>query len=802
MHILLNIIKMTGVLLTLLVIGLYFYLQHIKPVYKGKLEISGLSAGVEVWFDDYGIPHIYAQNKEDLFRALGYVHAQERMWQMELVRRIAPGRLSEILGKDLLETDKFFRTLGIHQSSKQAAEQLKKIGPESPDYPVLLQTEAYLAGINEYVKNGPTPLEYSLLGIEKTDFTLEDVYNAVGYMSFSFAAAHKTDPLVQHISQQLGPQYLKDLGIEGDSTREMIPAYRERNEENMALSSNILRILGRLPVSPFIGSNSWVIGPAKTKSGKVIFANDPHIGFSQPAVWYEAYLETPDFELYGYYLAGYPFAILGHNRKMAVGFTMLENDDIDFFAETVHETDSAKYRFQNEWMPFETRQEVIEVRGESPVTIEVKLTHHGPIVNDVLGERAGTNPVAMWWLFTHMNSELLQATYQLNNAQSIEDVSAAAALIHAPGLNVMYGDANGNIGWWSGAKLVKRPKHVNSFTYLDGAGGNDEPLAYYHFSENPHSVNPPSSYVYSANNQPDSIDGYLYPGYYMPEDRAKRIRSLLESSGQWDKEMVKKMLMDEQSPVAINIRSVLTSQVQTSGLDATGKEALNVMQNWDGTFEGNSPAPTIYAQWVYKVLELAMKDELDSIYFELFMSTDLRKKTLALLVDNDSSVWWDVRTTRDIVEKRESIAHEAFVATIKLLEHKSGSDIKEWTWRDVHTLQHNHALGVVPLLGKVLNVGPFGVSAGEEVINNLGYPMKGNGLYEVSYGPSTRRVIDFSDVESSESILPTGQSGVISSRHYDDQAGMFVDGSFRKMLMNKKELAATGRLLRLLPKAE
>ncbi len=791
MKILFKILQITGVVALVLIVGMYFYLQHIKPVYKGEMKIAGLGSEVEVWFDNYGIPHIYAQNKEDLYKVLGYVHAQERLWQMELVRRIAPGRLSEILGKDLLETDKFFRTLGIHISSKKAAADLQS----TTDSPMYREASAYLAGINEYVANGPTPLEYTLLGVEKTPFTLEDVYNAVGYMSFSFAAAHKTDPLVNHIYTQLGADYLRDLGIYGDSTREIIPSYVDYEQAGAAISANILKILDRLPASPFIGSNSWVLAPSRTTSGKVLFANDPHIGFSQPAVWYEAYLQAPGFELYGYYLAGYPFAILGHNRKMAVGLTMLENDDVDFYSETPHPTDPTKYKVKDAWVPFVTRDEVIKVKSESDVLIKVKSTGHGPIVNEVLGERAGEQPLAMWSVYNMLDNKLLHATYRLNNAKSIDDVSDAASQIFAPGLNVMYGDADGKIGWWATAKLVKRPAHVNSFVFLNGAEGADDPVGYYLFEENPHAVDPPSGYVYSANNQPDSIDGYLYPGYYMPEDRARRIKTLLDANGKWDMEGFKKMLLDENSPVATELAGILAESVDEANLGTTEKRALSIVAGWDGSFAADAIAPTIYSRWIYEVMNLAMHDELDSANFALFLSTDLRKRTLARLLNNPESVWWDNTTTAQR-ETREDIISDAFVATVAFLEEDLGTDVERWRWEAVHTLTHNHALGIVPLLGKLLNVGAFAASSGEEVINNLGYSISGTGRYPVTFGPSTRRVIDFADIENSESILPTGQSGVISSEHYDDQAEMFVKGEFRKMILKKEELISGGRLLR------
>ncbi len=795
MRILKSFLKGLTALIIVAVIALYFYLQHIKPVYSGSLVLNHLESKVEVWFDSFGIPHIYAGNRSDLYTALGYLHAQERLWQMELVRRIAPGRLSEILGKDLLTTDKFFRTLGIHLSSVEAAKNLR----QQPKNPTLIEAEAYLKGINEFIETGPTPVEYSLLGIEKTPFVLEDVFNALGYMAFSFAAAHKTDPLVSFINAELGASYLQELGLTADTTREMIPSYfGATSAARMEITSGLIEALDELPVSPFIGSNSWVLGASKTKSGRVLFANDPHIAFSQPAVWYEAYLETPDFQLYGYHLAGYPFAILAHNREMAVGLTMLENDDVDFYRETESSGDSGQYLYKGEWRNYDLREEIIRIKDEQEISLTVKSSLHGPIINDVLGAIVGDAPVAMWWVYNKLPNQLLEATRNLNNAKSPEAAASALAMIHAPGLSVMYGDAKRNIAWWATARLVKRPDHVNSFTILDGASGKDDPIGYYDFAENPHSINPPDGYVYSANNQPDSVDGNYYPGYYLPEDRAVRIKELIDQKNDWDKESVKNMLMDENSPVVAENLMVLLSIVDGVSLSEKDQRALNLLKGWDGSFDGESAAPLIYTRWLYTILENAMKDELGQDKFDLFMSTDLRKRTFPCLIANDNSVWWD-NLKSPITETRLDIVSEALTLAFSSIENELGSNMDRWKWSNVHTLTHNHALGVVPLLGKIFNVGLFHVSSGEEVINNLGYPITDQNQYKVSFGPSTRRVIDFSDIENSESIIPTGQSGVFSSRHYDDQSDMYVEGKFRKMLMNKKELTDHGKLLIFLP---
>ena len=311
----------------LLSVALIAYGFYLKPKYEGEVELKNIQKKTTVYFDEFGVPHIYADNSKDAMEALGYVHAQDRLWQMELMRRIAPGRLSEIFGSVALKNDKFFAGLGIEEASEKAIATLDK---NSASYQLTL---AYLDGINQYIEEGKTPVEFQLIGIKKEKFTIKDVYNIFGYMSFSFAMAQKSDPLLTDIRNKYGMEYLKDFGIDGSFNTTRIRNAKQQPQEYVAIAKSIASLLEQSPIPPFVGSNSWVIAPEKTKNGKVIFANDPHIGFSQPGTWYEAHLVTPDFELYGSYLAGTPFPLLGHNRDYAYGLTMFENDDADFFRE-------------------------------------------------------------------------------------------------------------------------------------------------------------------------------------------------------------------------------------------------------------------------------------------------------------------------------------------------------------------------------------------------------------------------------------------------------------------------------------
>jgi len=275
-------------LILILALSLLAYGFYLKPSYDGELEIKNISKETTVYFDDYGVPHIYAANQKDAMVALGYVHAQDRLWQMELIRRIAPGKLSEIFGTRALKNDKFFIGLGIDENSEKAVSELDKNGK-----PYQMAT-AYLDGINQYLESGKTPIEFQLLGIEKKKFTLKDIYNTYGFMSFSFAMAQKTDPLLTDIRNQFGDEYLKDLGVDYSLNPTRLKISKEQTQQYVEISKSITALLENSPVPPFIGSNSWVLSPKKTKTGKVLFCNDPNIEYSQPGTWFEADVSCPE----------------------------------------------------------------------------------------------------------------------------------------------------------------------------------------------------------------------------------------------------------------------------------------------------------------------------------------------------------------------------------------------------------------------------------------------------------------------------------------------------------------------------
>ncbi len=787
MKIFLKILKIVLLVCVLVFVAAWLYSRTLYPIYEGELSLENLSENVTVHFDQNGVPHINAQTQKDAYTALGYVHAQDRLWQMELIRRIAPGSLSEIFGDKLVETDVFFAGLGLVEDANKS---IAKIDINSEAYKL---TMAYLDGVNQFVEEGATPIEYNLIGLEKTKFTINDVYNVFGYMSFSFAIAQKTDPLLQEIKEKLGDNYLAELEIPVYSNTALL-----KSEKNPIVKASFAKamtaIYEQLPISPFIGSNSWVIAADKTKNGKVIFANDPHIGFSQPSVWYQSHIKTPDYEMYGYSLALTPFPLLGHNRDYAYGLTMFENDDVDFYIEKNNPENLNEYVTPAGFSTYKTVQKTIKIKGAPDTTFTVKISRHGPIMNNLLKQIDDQRPIAMQWIYKKTDNQILDVGYQISHAKSLHDFKEGAKLLHAPGLNMMYGDAKDNIAWIASGKLYKYRDSINTKLYLDGASGEDEILSYIDFEDNPQSINPASNYVYSSNNQPDTIAGVLYPGYYLPEDRGQRIEQLLEVKNDWTQEDVQQMIFDVTSPVVPQVIANLVASLKTENFTKNEQEALQNLKDWNGKYKKEDTAPTIYNRFLYEFLEGTFKDELGES-FPMFMQTHLMKKMIAVQAKKAVSVWFDDVTTEP-KETKSDIVQRSFINAISFLENQLGDTVSLWSWSKVISVEHGHALAAGgETLRKIFNVGPFSMDGGNEVINNQLFTLNETGIYKVKAGPSTRRVIDFSNIENSVSILPTGQSGNVFSKHYKDQAQKYVNGEFVKTMLNKDEIERSKNVL-------
>lgn len=769
------------VLLAIIAIGVYIYALGLRPQYSGEVEVAELNKQVDVFYDEYGIPHIYAQNASDAYFSLGYVHAQDRLFQMDLLRRVGSGRLSEFFGEPTREVDRLFRTLGIGESAEASAREFDRQTPA-----LKTAVRSYLNGVNHFVENGPVPPEYLIGGLPREPFEIKDVYATAGYMAFSFAAALRTDPLVQHIDEKLGPEYLKDLAVHHFAEEVLAPSGRQ-NDSVPAVSSDVLSQLDQLALPVFMGSNNWALSGSRTQSGKPIMANDTHIKYSQPSTWFEAHMEFPGTRLYGNFLAGIPIALIGHNAKVSWGITMFQNDDMDFYFEERHPEDSLKVRYRdNLWADVEVTREIIHIKDGQNDTLWVQKTPHGPIVNEFINQPTD-RPVAMYWTYTKKTNELPQAFLNLNRAENINQARDAIKMIHAPGLNFSYADVDNNIALWSAAHLIHRPAHVNSKRILDGATGKDDPIGFYPFEANPQVENPPSGVVYSANSQHDTTDaGILYPGYYSADARMLRIAELLSEQEVWSVEEMKKVAPDNFSPHDAHLAKVFYTEIARSD-DRDLIEFFKPLNTWQGDHEIESTTPVLYYPLLYHMLHHTFADELGEEQFEQFLNTHLVKRTIHKLFNRDQSLWYnDVRTPGTTETKSDIVLRAAQSAAAQLREQHPNGDLP--TWGEVHTIEFEHPMGSVKPLDQIFNVGPFPMAGTNESVNQESFVQTNSGKYPVVHGPQMRILIDMAAPEQSISINPTGQSGNPLSEFYSNQAELFVGEGYRPQLMNRADI--------------
>ena len=751
-----------------------------QPTYKGNVTLEGIAEDVDVYFDEYGIPHISAQSGEDAYRALGYVHAQERLFQMDLTRRIGLGELSELMGESTLSVDKLFRTLGTRNHAKRSANLARESGGQSE---WVTYIDAYLDGVNAYINHGKKPIEYRLLGQDVRPFVLEDMYGTIGYMAFSFAMSLKTEPLLTFIQQQLDSSYLEIFSVEPFDSHFAIPVSPPERTEDGQIISDIHSIMDIMPTAPFLGSNSWVVGANKSASGKVLFCNDTHIGFSQPSVWYETHLTYPGYDLYGNHLAGIPFPLIGHSLYHSFGLTMFENDDFDLYVETL--ADDEDYVIVGDTVEsIVTLQDTINIKGGDIKVLSIRSTARGHIINDVLPELSEItdSPVTAWWTYLKQESKALEAIYKMTHANDINEFESGVRLLHAPGLNVMYGDADDNIAWWAAAQLFQRPEGMPSKFLIDASKGWEADIEWLPFEENPMAINPEAGFIYSANNRPDTtITGRAIPGYYYPGDRGRVIHDFIDSREKLTIDDMKTLLLHTQNPG--HERNAKTMVEAVVAPDHPHKALLDTLLQWDGNHHLQSTAPTIYYKWLYHSLRLKMADEIGEDWFERYVSTFLFYRSLEGQFADEHTPWWDDVTTND-VESRSDILNEALKITVEELQEQWGKQPSAWEWSRAISLEHAHPFGSRKPLDRWFNVGPLPVEGNLGSVNKLAFSLNGEGIYKVSSGPAMRTIVDFADVDQSESINPTGQSGNIFSPYYKDQAEMFVKGQFRPQLMD------------------
>jgi penicillin amidase len=796
----------------------WLYLSSLLPDIDGSVVTSLVKEETQIIRDKWGVPHIKAENAKDAYFALGFTLAQDRLFQMELQRRVARGELAQILGPGLVDVDKMFRTLMLRHRGEAYLLEEEKINPEA-----LKCLDAFLEGINHFINSGPLPVEYTLLGFKPRLFTRLDSVATIGYMAYSFADGIKRDSLYTIFESFLTSDDLRMVfpkyTLENRTTI-MEPAGDYNGDQNgissltevlnpvdnafAGLNSSLQAILDQVThiVPPLTGSNSWVMAPSRSKNGHALLANDPHINIANPGVWYEAHVRYPGYENYGYHLPLIPFPILGHNTLKAWAITMFENDDLDLYAETFHPEDTRLVKFKGEWVKAEIIKETIQVKGAPDVGLTIRVTQHGPVISDCIKGYEG-KPVAVSWVYHQVENPILDVVYGMAIASNMEDFKEAVSKLASPGLSISYIDNTGNIAWWAAGRIPIRPSHVSGKKIHDGSSGKDEYDGYLPFAKNPYLENPKSGLIITANNLPTHVPiepTGVVTGYFRPSDRAARIYELLSQKEKWSLEELKEVQTDSRLNGGHEIAGRILSILESKKASFTENEtrAFVLLKSWDGSMETSTLGGTVFEFTIYHILKETLESHIGPEHLKTYLN----------LVDYWSFIKRFLKSDKPPItgknpsmqpKGRDIIVLIGFKLAVEEMVSKLGENEKKWQWGTVHTIEYVHALGRKKPLNLLFNVGPFPCPAEFPAINKFKSKMGEHG-YKVSSLPSTRRLIDCNHPDESWSIIPTGNSGNFMSPFYDDQAQMFLKSKYRKILFTDAQIRnESSHLLTLLP---
>jgi penicillin G amidase len=825
------------VILALLLLVVFYILPRSSfPKTEGEIRLTGLVGPVDVYRDENGIPHIYASNTRDLFFAQGYVHAQDRFWQMDFWRHIGGGRLSELFGSATVETDMFLRTLGFEQIVAREIAQL--------DGDTLLALESYAEGVNAYLadhQGSSLSLEYVILKLINADYVPEPwqiqhtltwakmmAWDLGGNMDSEIRRALLAETLSSEQLQEIFPVYPADHpvilpgfilgGSQADKTNQTaaLPGLTPALSEILSKTAALDAILGFR--FDGVGSNNWVIGGERTSTGMPLLANDMHLAVQLPAIWYENALHCVPkgadcpYEVTGFSFASAPGVVVGFNGRIAWGVTNVGPDVQDLYVEKINPANPNQYEYQGQWVDMDVQTETIHVAGGDPVELIVRRTQHGPIISDTYGSLEDFDPtqamqnaaadtpaayaVALRWTALDPCTTYT-SVLKINRAGNFNEFREALSYWDVPSQNFVYADVDGNIGYQTPGRIPIRTAG-NGTWLVPGWTGEYEWEATIPFDELPYTFNPPAGYIVTANN---AVVGADYPylittgwdfGY-----RAKRIVEMIEDApGPIDAEYIAKMHGDNKNLNAAVLLPVLFDlRLEDSRLE----QARAILQDWDHQQHMDSSAAAIFEVFWKNLLRRTFDDDLpeeirasgSSWWFEVVRG----------LVDQPGSEWWDDKGTI-AEEQRDDIFLASFAAAIDELEGLQGKDPSRWNWGDLHTLSFQvGGLGESgnPLVEILFNRGPFRTSGGASIVNATGWDAS-KGDYQVRSLPSQRMIVDLADLSRSLGIHTTGQSGHAYHPNYIDMVERWATIQYHPMLWERSQVEAGAvKHLRLIP---
>lgn len=815
------------ILAAAIVLGSYLYLRATLPEYDGQLTASGLNAPVDVIRDSCGVPHIFAQSEEDAYFALGYCMAQDRLVQMEIMRLMARGRLSEMMGPATVEVDKLHRLI---LSAYDLEESFK-----SSSSPARMVATAFVRGINAYIRDPRSSIapEFVASGHQPQLFTIEDVALVKPLFVWMMSASFRSELLKAAVIQKVGPEMANELFIdhnegypttipEGES---LYPGFKEaaipaaiqatatgsiEKQENAttllsALTDieNTLDSLGLL--QPGVACNSLVISGEKTASGKPILAQDYHLMHTIPSFLYEAHLSTPTFTVTGYIFVGQPYVFGGQNEHVSWVFTNGGGDEIDFYMEKLHPDDPNKYLHKNSYEDMEVRKEIIKVKGGEDVEMTVRLTRHGPVIDELVkdylkpGEGDTVYSIRMAAADSYTENEAL---YRMNTAKSADEFLDGAALYKCPGQHWIYADDNGEIGYFYGAGIPIR-KGFDGTVPVPGWTGEHEWQGYVPTAMQPQVRNPRMGFINTSNAKP-APDSYPYHfGHnHASEDRLVRVREIISDTiaknGKFSAGDVDKVFKDSYLLMAREWVPLIIPAMEGTTLNPNEQKALDELSKWDYFSDKDSGAALIHQATFLRVIEDTFLKHLGKELYDELLGAGNVIKGLRCMMTDEESPWFDNPGTPE-AEGRSELLARSFKEAVAYLEQQMGADVDAWALGDCLTLTLRHPLSKkLTFMAPLVNVGPLKMSGGFVAPFAIYYDLAKP--FDVVAGTQARFVVDFADRENCRIVNMPGISGNFISRHYDDQVRMWYKFKSRPLMLYREEAEKDARhVLKMIP---
>lgn len=750
--------------------------------HTGTMRVPGIQAPVEVLRDAQGVPYIYAKSREDLFFGQGWAHAQDRLWQMDINRRLAMGTLSEVLGPGALDTDRMSRTFGFARLG-QADHALIDDGLKAA-------VAAYCAGVNAWKQQigKKLPVEFRLAGYQPDDWEPIHVMAFIRLMTLQLSNGWGHELIRARLYKALGPELLAELDIRhAGQNPPTLPNGIEVNQlqpdgKLKAIDGPFLRQVG--------GSNAWALTGSRTDTGKPYLCSDPHLSMLMPAIWYQIYLEAPDFRVQGVSIPGMPLVQIGHNEHISWGVTLAFSDIQDIFVEKFESADSYRYACKGEWLEAEVVEEKIYVKKQAEPHVEkVVMTRNGPIISDFFGsgpQKLALNSSSL------KSAPLAQGWAQLDTATGWDDFVRAAQLIEAPGLNLVYADVEGNIGYWMTGKTPIRAKGQGEMPQPGWTGEYDW-VGYVPADQMPHSLNPERGYIISANNKVVSDDfPYFMGNIWMNGYRAARIEEMLATKQVWARDDFPAIHMD------VLCRPGLLLAAHYRKLGKTGDAEVDAgiarLLEWDGRLTAETIGGTIYQVCRRFMGELLLRSAVDEeTYLDfagrgvdpvLFKVTEFQGKDTNALLDLLSN------PASKMIQKaggKQILLTNAMKMGLAWLREHHGADPAKWQWGRLHMVRFQHAMAVKPPMDKVFNGGPVPTHGDTDTVCQTA--VLPNQPFEAGLScPSYRQIVDMADFNRSLWVKPPGQSGQLGSKNYTDQIDAWLNGRYFPMYWDREKV--------------